>query len=391
MRAILQRLRNPIPHRAFLLVLLAASARAAGVESPALTLALNIAQRTPAFRASLLSQISLVSEESGRSAPSLERFLSASPAIEDPWRGESARLTGALAAQPKVVFFRQRELRAALGARAVDRLHAAAEDLERKAAADPRLEGQLRSLRSALNFSDAGSSAEFAARLTRLFDGSGQAAPDSDKGVSATDDGREKMKIRAPLKNPRRKAAAIVVHEDSQTALLPLDGAASLPDFLDFRGEKFVRKSALHVTLIGFHEDLVSQAIAARKDVGASREAIAQEVNAALRAAAQGLQFEISPIGRYRLVREKSKKSIIELLSVSDREKFYARVENLLGLPRNSVHRPPAHVTLFTEVSGDPAGRGIGLYTPEEMTELSTPVTDASELERLSVARSIWR
>lgn len=90
---------------------------------------------------------------------------------------------------------------------------------------------------------------------------------------------------------------------------------------------------------------------------------------AALRDAARGLEFAVKPAGIYRLVKKGAGRALIELVDVDGREEYCARLENALGLPRNAVPRLPSHVTLFTE----PGGRGIALYSAEELKTLSSP------------------
>ena len=100
---------------------------------------------------------------------------------------------------------------------------------------------------------------------------------------------------------------------------------------------RFVRKSELHVTVVGSRLQLDG---------------------AALRDAARGLEFKIKPTGIYRLVRKETRCALIELVAVEGLDAYCARL---------AVTAPPAHVTLFTE----PGGRGIALYTQDELETLS--------------------
>lgn len=98
---------------------------------------------------------------------------------------------------------------------------------------------------------------------------------------------------------------------------------------------------------------------------------------AALSAAAEGLVFTVRPTGLYRLVRAGHERSLIELVSVDGQEEYRERVSRALG---RAVPRMPAHVTLFTQ----PGGRGIGLYTEEQLESCSFPA-------ELALPQSPWR
>lgn len=128
--------------------------------------------------------------------------------------------------------------------------------------------------------------------------------------------------------------------------MVALPGAERLPALLEFGGERFVRKSELHVTVAG------------------SRSRLA---GAALSAAARGLEFTVRPSGRYRLVRQGVRRALIELAELDGRDEFYARLEAALRVPPGTVPRMPPHITLFTE----PGGGGIGLYSCDDLENLS--------------------
>lgn len=97
----------------------------------------------------------------------------------------------------------------------------------------------------------------------------------------------------------------------------------------------------------------------------------------ALAAAAAGLDFKVWPSGIYRLARFGDERSFLELVRVDQQEEYYERVESLLG---RRVPRVPAHVTLFTE----PGGRGIGLYSADQLESYSFPAA-------LTLPKSPWR
>lgn len=118
-----------------------------------------------------------------------------------------------------------------------------------------------------------------------------------------------------------------------------------MPEAFEFRGQTYARKRELHATLIGSATRLPA---------------------AAVRSAAQGLNFAVRPTGRYRHVELGEGRSLIELVHIDDQEEFYCRLELALGRPA-SIPRMPAHVTLFTE----PGGGGIGLYTDAQLEAVS--------------------
>jgi hypothetical protein len=191
-------MRTPLLRLWALAVLLAAPAGAAFVDPVSLAPSLGLAQNVPAFRASVLSQVQLVGSLSGQMTPTLAPLITAAasaPTPADPWRAESAKLVGALAAQPAAVAHYATELRAALGDQGVDQLSKAAARLQAKAAAVPELGSQLTELRSGLNLEDPGSVSDLAARLNALFENSKSRPESSPAGTVATDDEHHK----APL------------------------------------------------------------------------------------------------------------------------------------------------------------------------------------------------
>ncbi|MDD5303607.1 MAG: hypothetical protein PHS14_10915, partial [Elusimicrobia bacterium] len=166
----------------------------------------------------------------------------------------------------------------------------------------------------------------------------------------------------APAADRRPRRAAGVqrlkpaVDEKGRTAVIPLPGAERLPASVGYRGETFVRKSELHATLVGSRGGYDG---------------------AALSAAALGLDFNVRPSGIYRLARFGDERSLIELARIDGQEEYYERLEAALG---RRVPRVPAHVTLFTE----PGGRGIGLYTADQLEACSFPAD-------LALEESPWR
>ena len=153
-------------------ILLASPAAAAVIEATALAPALGMAASAPAFRASVVSQIQLVSSLSAQPAPSLVPLLSAAPTAADPYRAEAARFVGALTAQPEAVAATAAPLRAAFGDQPIDQLQKAATRIQASVASHPELAGQLAGLRQGLDLTNASALSEFSTRLNTLFDNS---------------------------------------------------------------------------------------------------------------------------------------------------------------------------------------------------------------------------
>ncbi len=154
---------------------------------------------------------------------------------------------------------------------------------------------------------------------------------------------------------------ALVVDDRLRTLLLPLAGADRLPATFVSDEVVFMRKTELHATIVGGR---------------------AQYPVRALHEALRGAALSVHPRGVYRLVRKEERRSIVELADVEGLDGLYTRLEAALGVPRGSIPRPPTHVTLFT--AGDPRGRGIALYTQQELDELSTSL-------EASPALAAWR
>ncbi len=181
MKALMLRLLTALP-------LLAPAAFGAVVEPTVLAPALAMADVAPAFRASVVSQIQLVSALSAAPAPSLTPLLAAAPTAADPFRAESARLVGALAAQPEAVAAGAAPLRAAFGDQPVDQLLKAAARLQTGAAAHHELAAQLAGLRQGLDISNPSSIQDYTSRLNALFDNS-RAASAAETGSAVSVEG----------------------------------------------------------------------------------------------------------------------------------------------------------------------------------------------------------
>jgi hypothetical protein len=153
-------------------LLLSSSLRAAVVEPLSLAPALGMVASVPALRASVLSQISVVSWLNAQPVATLSPILFASPTATDPWRGEAARFVGALVGDSRVADVHQEALRAAFGDKAAESLRKAAMGMQARAASDSALQAQLDQLRSGFNFHDPRDVKELAARLNAVFENS---------------------------------------------------------------------------------------------------------------------------------------------------------------------------------------------------------------------------
>jgi hypothetical protein len=199
-----QPMRPPLHRLLTLVVLLAAPAGAAFVDPVSLAPSLGLAQNVPAFRASVLSQIQIAGSLSGQLTPSLAPLMTAAAAPAapaDPWRAESAKLVGALVAQPAAVAHFQTELRAALGDQGVDQLQKVSGRLQAKAAETPALAAQLQDLRSGLNLEDPSSVQELASRLNVLFENSKSRPDASPAGAVAADESHHKTPLVSLVKH----------------------------------------------------------------------------------------------------------------------------------------------------------------------------------------------
>ncbi|HXT02086.1 MAG TPA: hypothetical protein VN915_15525 [Elusimicrobiota bacterium] len=190
-------MRPPLWRLGALLLLSAVSAGAAFVDPVSLAPTLGLAQNVPAFRASMLAQVSLAGSLSSQMTPTLTPLLSAAaaaPTAADPWRAESAKLVGALVAEPAAVAHFAPELRAAIGDQGVDQLQKAASRLQAKAAATPELGSQLRNLRSGLNLEDPAAVSELGSRLNALFENS-KSRPETPAPAVAADENSQKKPL----------------------------------------------------------------------------------------------------------------------------------------------------------------------------------------------------
>jgi hypothetical protein len=202
-------MRFPLSRIVALALLLAAPAGAAVVDAVSLSPALELAQSAPAFRTSMLTQIQLVGSLSGAASPSLKPLIAmaaAAPTAADPWRAESARIVGALAAQPAAVVENQTALRAALGDSGVDQLQKAAGRLQAKAAAAPELGAQLQTLSQGLDLKNPSSVQDLGSRLNALFENS-RSRPEAASGEAVSaGDGHEKKPLVSLVKHGQTPA-----------------------------------------------------------------------------------------------------------------------------------------------------------------------------------------
>lgn len=200
------------------------SLRAAVVAPVSLAPALGMIQSVPAFRASVLSQISLVSSLSVQAHPSLLPLASAAPLPSNPWHAESARFVGALVAQPQAVALHLDELNAALGVQQTESLRKAAKDLQASAAKDSALQAQLNNLRSGLDLTDAGAVQELGTRLNALFENSKRRENAPGGTVLASDAAKKQQRIPDSWKSLKPAGKS-----DART----LKAVAKINDYLD--------------------------------------------------------------------------------------------------------------------------------------------------------------
>lgn len=172
--------------RALSAVGLPGALRAAAVAPVSLAPALGMIQSVPAFRASVLSQISLVNSLSAQPVLTLSSIMAAASTPTDPWRAEAARFVGALVARPQVVASHQNELRAVIGNQGAKQMKEAATRFQAHAAGHPELFAQLKNLRSGLDLTDAGAVHELGARLNSMCEDSKSRPGVSSGGAVAT-------------------------------------------------------------------------------------------------------------------------------------------------------------------------------------------------------------
>ncbi|PIR19714.1 MAG: hypothetical protein COV48_00470 [Elusimicrobia bacterium CG11_big_fil_rev_8_21_14_0_20_64_6] len=169
---------RPLLSRSLCLAVLLVFPAGAGVVGPApLAPALGMVQSVPAFQASVLEQVQLLSSLSGQPAAALSlspltAVIAAPTPASDPWRAEAARLVTALVAQPQALSLHKKEIRAAVGDQAYERLTKSAGRLAVKARANPALQEQLAGVRRELDIENPAAVLELGARLDALFENS---------------------------------------------------------------------------------------------------------------------------------------------------------------------------------------------------------------------------
>lgn len=100
---------NPRALIVLLVVCLSNSLRAAVIAPVSLSPALRMAESAPAFRASELSQISVINSMSVQPVATLTPIMTAAVTPTNPWNADAARFIGAPAASPRVVARHQNE------------------------------------------------------------------------------------------------------------------------------------------------------------------------------------------------------------------------------------------------------------------------------------------
>lgn len=148
-----------------LLAALAAAPASYAAQSAPLKPVLVLARTVPAFKQSLINQIQLVTSLSAQAVPSLVPLTAPTAAMADPYHAETARIIGALVAQPEALAAHQEELRAALGDHGVDMLQKASARLQNAAAASESLRAQFKGLSL-----DASAVEQLGARLNSVYE-----------------------------------------------------------------------------------------------------------------------------------------------------------------------------------------------------------------------------
>jgi len=177
------------------------------VEKTSLSAALSLAQTSPAFRQSLIAQIGLATSLSAQAQPSLTPFLTAAPTPADPWQAETARLIGALLADPEAATTHQGALRAALGEHDVDVLQKTSQRLRQSAASGGPLSQQMADLRRRLDLNDRSSVEALESKLNSLFEAS-KARAEISLPVPAGQDGPKKPLVSLAKPGPKAEMSA---------------------------------------------------------------------------------------------------------------------------------------------------------------------------------------
>jgi hypothetical protein len=189
----------------FLSWALCAAAAVAG-RTPPLAPVLGMAQSVPAFTASLR-------------ASALEPLLSAAPTASDPWRAESARVIGALAARPAAIAEHRAELAAVLGEQGVDNLLKTASRLESAARPGAAVSAQLAALGRGLDLDAPGEVDALRARLQALYDRSsesGSAAVSAGEGSA-----RRVPALARPGERPAMSSEELAAYAAERTVVSP--------------------------------------------------------------------------------------------------------------------------------------------------------------------------
>lgn len=173
--------------------------------------------------------------------------------------------------------------------------------------------------------------------------------------------------------------------EDKGGALLKVE-LPTLQPKIEFGGKTMVLKPEFHVTLVGFAAKLdkrFKDAAAARGEK-VSNSLAAERVAAALKTAAEGLQFKVQMGTETRHAVKGEAETIIRMCDVEGMSEYFSRVAAALGLPEGSIEAPPTHVTVYTLENG----QGIGIPNQEQLQALTTVLSE-EELAELRAKTTV--
>lgn len=160
------------------------------------------------------------------------------------------------------------------------------------------------------------------------------------------------------------------IHAEWGGALLDVgESMDELPETVQLRAEEFIKKEEFHVTFVGDIRQLYGFVDVDAEDED-SVEAGRAQIKDAMTQAADGLVFDISLKDEFKVVRREERRTIVQMCDVSAMDEFYSRLEGLLGIPEQTIERPPAHITLYTGEDG----KGIGLFTQEHVDDLAEDI-----------------
>ncbi len=207
--------------------------RAAAAGPVALADVFGAAKSAPAFRASVLAELSRVEAliaESPRLGPSVPSRQPAAPAPADRWHQAAVQVVGALARAPRIVESRRNELRDAFGDEGLGRLIAVSRAVQQR----PELLARIETLGRGLDLDDDGDAQEFASRMKTLFESSAPRPEGAGGAVAAPDSARQRRKlppswsVLSPADAKRGRLRTMM--EKANVSIVLSGGAAISPD-----------------------------------------------------------------------------------------------------------------------------------------------------------------